>query len=172
MAAYDTFKLWYAKAVSPNNTFAAADATHKLENVTTPVGEEVSLIYVLPSSFAKRTTDVSNALAVDPTSPDTGTGQSNVILRFVQQRTVTPTIPVLPKLLAMFYEFQSDDTFQKGRMGLESTDNPELDCLPIPTAGYKLLSFKQEPNQNHPGVQIWEVVLKFVGDNSKLGTRS
>jgi hypothetical protein len=57
-------------------------------------------------------------------------------------------------------------------MGLESTDNPELDCLPIPTAGYKLLSFKQEPNQNHPGVQIWEVVLKFVGDNSKLGTRS
>ena len=172
MAAYDTFKLWYAKGVSPNNTFALADATHKIQNLTTPVGEEVSLIYVIPSPFAKRTTDVSNALATDPTSPDTGTGQSNVIVRFVQQRSVTPTIPVLPKLKAMFYEFQSDNTFKKARIGLESTDNPELDCLPVPTAGYKLISFKQEPNQNNPAIQIWELVLKFVGDNTKLGTRS
>jgi hypothetical protein len=172
MANYDTFKIWYAKSLA-NNTFALADATHKIQNVTTPIGEEISLIYLIPQPFAKRTTDVSNALAVDPTSPDTGTGASNIVLRFVQQRTAaTRTIPVLPKLLAIFYELMSDDVFQKGRIGIENTDNPELDCLPIATAGYKLLSIKQEPNQNTPGVQIWELVLKFVGDNTKLGTRS
>ena len=171
MPAYDTFKIWFAKSLA-NNSFALADATARIQNLTSPVGEAVSLMYVIPSSFAKRVTDVSNALAVDPTAPDTGTGQSNVIVRFVQKREVTPTIPVLPKLLEIFYNLQSDDDFQKGRMGLESTDNPELDCLPIATAGYKMLSFKQEPNQNFPAVQIWEVVLKFVGDNSKLGTRS
>jgi len=171
MPAYDTFKIWYAKSLG-SNTFTLADATAKIQNLTTPVGEAVSLIYVIPSSFAKRVTDVSNALAVDPTSPDTGTGQSNVIVRFVQKREVTPTIPVLPKLIEMFYNFSSDDDFQKGRFGLENTDNPELDCLPIATAGYKFISYKQEPNQNFPAVQIWEVVLKFVGDNSKLGTRS
>ena len=171
MPAYDTFKIWFAKSVA-NNEFADADATARIENLTTPVGEAVSLIYVIPSNFAKRVTDVSNALATDPTAPDTGTGQSNVTVRFVQKREVTPTIPVLPKLLEIFYNLQSDDDFQKGRMGLENSDNPELDCLPIPTAGYKMLSYKQEPNQNFPAVQIWEVVLKFVGDNSKLGTRS
>ncbi len=43
MAAYDTFKLWYAKDVTPNNTFALADATRKIENTTTPTGEQISL---------------------------------------------------------------------------------------------------------------------------------
>ena len=172
MPAYDTFKFWYAKGLPVNNTFALADAAVKIQNTTTPVGEEISLIYVIPGPFANRSTDVSNALAADPTSPDTGTAQSNVILRFTQSRAVTPTVPVLAKLLAMFYNFGSDDDFKKARFGLESTDNPELDCLPIATAGYKFISFKQEPNQDKPNLQIWELVLKFVGDNSKLGTRS
>lgn len=172
MAAYDTFKIWYSKGTGANNTFALADATRKIENVTTPVGEEISLIYCMPSPFAKRVTDVSEALASDPTAPDTGTATANVILRFTQQREVTPTIPVLAQLLEMFYLKSSDDTYLKGRFGLENTDNPQLDVLPLPDAGYKFLSFKQEPNQNNPALQIWELVLKFVGDHTKLGTRS
>ena len=172
MPAYDTFKIWYALSVANNEFSDQSDANLKIQNLTSPVGEAVSLIYVIPSTFAKRVTDVSNALAINPTAPDTGTGQSNVTLRFVQKREVTPTIPVLPKLLRMFYKFQSDTIFKKGRIGIESTDAPDLDCLPIATAGYKILSFKQEPNQNFPAVQIWEVVMKFLGDNSKLGTRA
>lgn len=172
MPAYDTFKIWYALSIANNSFAQQTDANLKIENKTSPTGEEVSLIYVIPSPFSKRVVDVSNALAVDPTSPDTGTGQSVVILRFVQQREVTPMVPVLPKLIRMFYKFSSDDDFKKARFGLESSDAPALDCLPIATAGYKMLSFKQEPNQNFPAVQIWEVALKFIGDNSKLGTRS
>ena len=110
-------------------------------------------------------------MAADPQSPDTGTGASDVILRFTQERKVTRTVPVLPKLLEMFYNKSSDDDFL-GRFGLENLDNPELDCLPIATAGYKFLSYKQEPNQNTSAIQIWEVRLKFVGDHTKLGTRS
>jgi len=172
MAAYDTFKLWYSKGTGANNTFANADVTRRIQNVTTPAKEAISLIYCLPNSFAKRTTDVSEALAVDPTAPDTGTGSSNILLRFEQLREQTPTIPVLAKLLEMFYLKSSDDTYLKGRFGLESTDNPQLDVLPLPDAGYKFLSFKQEPNQNNPALQIWEIALKFVGDHTKLGTRS
>lgn len=173
MAAYDTFKLWYALGVAPNNTFALqSNANRKLENVTTPTGEEISLIYCLPNPFAKRQTDTSEALAVDPTSPDTGTGASNIIIRFTQERGVTPTIPVLAKLIEMFYLKSSDDVFLKGRFGLENTDNPQLDVLPLVDAGYKFLSFKQEPNQNNPALQIWELTLKFLGDHTKLGTRS
>lgn len=172
MSAYSTFKLWYSKGVAPNNTFALADATRKIQNLTTPDGEQISLIYCMPIAFVKRATDVSEALAVDPTSPDTGTGTSNVILRFTQERNVTRTIPVLDKLIEMFYLKSSDDTFLSGRFGLENSDNPQLDALPLVDAGYKFVSFKQEPNQNTPQIQIWELVLKFVGDHTALGTRS
>lgn len=172
MVAYDTFKLWYSKGTGANNTFALADGTRKIQNVTTPAKEEISLIYCLPGSFVKRATDVSEALAVDPTSPDTGTGSSNVILRFTQKREQTPTIPVLAQLLEMFYLKSSDDIYLKGRFGLENTDNPQLDVLPLPSAGYKFLSYKQEPNQNNPALLIYEITLKFVGDHTKLGTRS
>jgi len=172
MSNFQTLKLWYAKGVDPLNKFSDADATRKIENKTTPEGEEISLIYILPAPFTKRQTDVSNALAADPTSPDTGTAGATVIIRFTQERKVARTVSVLPILLEMFYLKSSDDTFEKGRFGLENTDNPELDVLPLPTAGYKFISFKQEPNQNQTSLQIWELTLKFLGDNTKLGTRT
>jgi len=172
MAAYDTFKLWYSKGTGANNTFALADDTRKIENVTTPAKEKISLLYCMPNPFQKRITDVSEALASDPTKPDTGTAGSTVIIRFSQLREQTPTIPVLTQLIEMFYLKSSDDTYLKGRFGLENTDNPQLDVLPLPTAGYKFLRFKQEPNQNNPALIIWELTLEFLGDHTKLGTRS
>ena len=172
MAAYDTFKFWYSKGIGADNTFANADNTRKIENKTTPAKEAISLIYCLPSPFQKRVTDVSEALASDPTKPDTGTAGANVILRFTQQREQTRTIPVLDQLLEMFYLKSSDDVYLKGRFGLENTDNPQLDVLPLPSAGYKFLRFKQEPNQDKNALQIWELTLDFVGDHTKLGTRS
>lgn len=171
MSAYSVFKIWYALSLGSND-FTSAASGLKIQNTATPVGEEISLIYCMPLNFRKRATDVSNALALDPTSPDTGTGMSDVVLRFTQNRSVTPTVPVLEKIRDIFYKKQSDDDFTKGRIGLESSDNPELDCLPIATAGYKLTGFKQEPNQNKPALLTYELTLKFVGDHTKLGTRT
>jgi len=171
MAAFDTFKIWYALSIG-SNAFSNAAATRRIENVTSPDKEAISLIYCMPNPFQKRITDVSEALASDPTKPDTGTASANVILRFTQKREQTPTIPVLAKLLEMFYLKSSDDLFLKARFGLESTDNPQLDVLPTATAGYKFLKFKQEPNQNNPALIIYEVTLDFVGDHTLLGTRT
>ena len=61
MAAYEVFKIWYALSLG-SNAFSQAASTRKIENTTTPTGEEISLIYVLPASFVKRATDVSEAL--------------------------------------------------------------------------------------------------------------
>jgi len=171
MVAYDTFKFWYALSLG-SNEFSDAATNRKIENKTTPSGEAISLIYVLPQLFSKRQTDVSNVLAADPTSPDTGTAISDVVIRFTQQRTVNPTVPVLVKLLEMFYLKTDDVDFDKARFGLESTDAPELDVLPIATAGYKFVSFRREPDQNTPAITIWELTLKFLGDHTKLGTRT
>jgi len=99
--AYDTFKLWFGLTVG-NNTFA--QSTLKMQNAIS-AGRDVSLIYCLPSRFTKRATDVSEALAVDPTSPDTGTAVSDVILRITELRETTPSpgTEVLGILLNMFY---------------------------------------------------------------------
>lgn len=170
--AFNVFKLWYSKdTAAGQNEFSNADATRRIENTNTPEGEEIKLIYVIPAMFAKRATDVTEALSVDPSAPDTGTGASNVIIRFTQKRDVSPTVPVLAKLIEMFYLKGTDDIYLEGRFGLENTDNPQLDVLPLPTAGYKLVSFKMEPNQNTINITTWELVIKFLGDHTKLGTR-
>ena len=169
MAQYEEIKLWYALSLA-QNTFASA--TVKFQNSTSPTGQEVSLIYCNPLLFGKRQTDTSEALAVDPTSPDTGTGMSDVIIRVTQNRETTPSAPLLDILLDMFYLSGNDDDFPKGRFGLENTDNPELDCLPTATAGWKFINFRQEPNQDTPSLQIFEIQLKFLGDHTQLGTRS
>lgn len=171
MASYDTFKLWYAKSIA-SNSFASADDGFKLQNTTT-TDKARSLIYCNPLMFAKRQTDTSNALAVDPTSPDTGTGMSDVILKFTEGRTAAlGTSTALKILINFFYNKSSDPIFKKGRFGLENTDNPDLDVLPLATAGYKFINFRQEPNPSAAGLLTYLVQLKFLGDHTKLGTRT
>jgi len=170
MSVYKNFKIWYAKSLA-NNKFGDADANLAIKESDSPPKQAIKLIYVIPAQFRKRATDVSEALAVDPSSPDTGTAMSDVIIRFVQQREEALTSPVLSDLIDMFYVKSSDNDFEKGRFGLENKDNPELDCLPVALAGYKFISFKQEPNQDKTALQTWEVTLKFLGDHTKLGTR-
>lgn len=168
MPAFDSFTLWFAKSLAAN-TSGAADL--KITNTVT-VGQEISLIYCKPLSFAKRSTDTTNALSVDPKSPDTGTGMSDIIIRFAEQRRVALANPVLERLLDMFYNKGNDDDFEFGRFGLINTDNPILNVLPIATAGYKFISYDQDPNQDQPAIQVYNVHLKFLGDHSKLGTGS
>ncbi len=170
MGEFQTFKIWYAQSLA-QNTFDDAANNRKIQDVATPEETSVKLLSVIPTSFQKRATDQSAALAADKTSPDTGTALNNITIRFTQQREATLADPVLQRLINMFYLKSSDDDFQKGRFGLENTDNPELDVLPIATAGYKFLNFHQEPNDQKISLQTWEVVLGFVGDHTKLGTR-
>ena len=102
MATFDTVKLWYALNVAPNNTFATSNL--KFQNATSPAGEELSLIYCNPSMFSKRATDVSEALAADPTSPDTGTAISDVVIRLTQEiKNGQPGASILSILKQMFY---------------------------------------------------------------------
>lgn len=167
---FSEFKLWYAKSLT-ENSFAQADDNKKIEDTTTPAGEEIQLIFCNPSQFTKRVTDTSEALAVDRTSPDTGTALTDVTIRIAQARTAaTRTIPILAKILELFFEKSNDDIFQKGRIGLYNTDNPELNVVPTANAGYKFIGFGELPNQDTPGITIYDIIIQFVGDHTQLGT--
>lgn len=161
VTAFENFTLYYALSIAQNGP---NDATLKISNT-----DGISLIYCNPSEFLKRVTDTSNALALDKTEPDTGTGKAIVELQVSQDRSTPPTTNILKILEQMFFIKSSDTIFRRGRFGLVSTDNPELDAEPIKFGGYKFAGFKQIPNKDEPGLVKYNIILSFVGDHTILG---
>lgn len=161
MTAYENFTLYYASSLVNND---AASATLKLENI-----DSVELVYCIPNEFMKRITDTSNALALDKTEPDTGTGRSIVEIQIVQDRLQAPSTNVLKTLQEMFYIKSSDPIFRRGRFGLLNDDNPELNAEPVKFGGYKFMGFKQIPNKDTPSLLTYNILLSFVGDHTILG---
>lgn len=167
--SFSEFKLWYAKSLTAN-TFAGADVGMKIQDIEN-ADAGIELLSCVPSSFQKRRTDVSQALSLDKTSPDTGTAQQDITIEFVQARNVVLTDPVVQKLINMFHVKSNDNMFRKGRFGLENTDTPEIDCLPSVNAGYKFDGFQQVPIHNNPALLHFRIMLQFVGDHTQLGSR-
>jgi len=159
--AFEDFTLYFALSIDDN---AADDATLKISNT-----DGIKLVYCIPDDFSKRVTDTSNALAIDKTEPDTGSGRIMVELQFTQSRETAPTVDVLKTLKEMFFLKSNDPTFRKGRWGLLNTDNPELNVEPVKFGGYKFAGFKQVPNKETPALLTYIVKLAFVGDHTILG---
>ena len=159
--AFEDFTLYYALSIAQND---AANATLKIDNT-----DSIELIYCIPNDFMKRVTDTSNALALDKTEPDTGTGRASVELQITQDRTTAPATNVLKLLQQMFFIKSSDPTFRRGRFGLLTTDNPELNAEPVKFGGYKFAGFKQVPNRDEPSRVKYNISLSFVGDHTILG---
>lgn len=161
MSSFQNFRLYYAKSLTENEP---DDADLFIDNTG-----GVSLLSCIPSEFSKRQTDTSNALAVDKTSPDSGTAADMVQLRIAIQRETAPSKSILKVLMQMFYLKTDDDDFRKARFGLTNTDNPELDVEPTANGGYKFIGFKQEPNQDTPGLIVYVIDLDYIGDHNLLG---
>lgn len=162
MTSFEDFTLYYAKSLA-ENTAVLADLK------IVGGANNIKLVYCIPTEFAKRQTDTSNALSEDITSPDSGTAKADIEIQFTQERDVAPATNVLITLLDMFYKKTEDDIFRKGRFGLSNTDNPELDAEPVTLGGYKFLLFRQVPNQDNPALNTYIVQLRFVGDHTILG---
>jgi len=161
MTTFEDFTLYYALSIGQND---AANATLKISNI-----DGTKLVYCIPLEFMKRVTDTSNALALDKTEPDTGSGKTIVELQITQDRTIVRTSNLLKLLQQMFFIKSNDDDFRKGRFGLINTDNPELDANPIRIGGYKFLGFKQVPNKDTPSFLTYNITLAFLGDHTILG---
>jgi len=162
--AFEDFTLYYADSIA-NNKASQAAAGFRIKS-----GENnIKLVYCIPDEFAKRVTDTSNALAIDKTEPDTGSGRIMVEVQFTQSRETTPTLNALGILENMFFIKSNDPAFRKGRFGLLNTDNPELNVEPVKFGGYKFAGFKQIPNKDNPALLTYVVKLSFVGDHDILG---
>jgi len=162
MTEFETFQLWVGKtSVSP--TFAQSDIQIQDSNT-------IRLVYCRPTDFSKRRTDTSNAQAANNTSPDTVTAGAFVELQITQSReSDISSTDVLKLLIKMFYTKMNADGFLKARIGLVTTDNPALNLSPpSDLAGYKIISFKQTPNQEDIALQTFTILLQFIGDHLQL----
>ncbi len=159
--AFEDFTLYYALSLANND---AASSTLKISNI-----DGIELVYCIPNEFMKRVTDTSNALALDKTEPDTGTGRATVELQIIQDRTTVRTTNLLKLLQQMFFIKSNDPIFRKGRFGLVNTDNPDLDAEPIKLGGYKFGGFRQVPNKDTPSLLVYNITLSFLGDHTILG---
>jgi len=160
MPAFENFTLYFALSIAQND---AASATLKISNT-----DGIEMVYCIPNDFMKRVTDTSNALALDKTEPDTGTGRAMVELQITQERGTVPTTNLLKLLQQMFFIKSSDTIFRRGRFGLLTDDNPELSAEPIKFGGYKFAGFKQIPNKDEPSRVKYNISLSFVGDHTIL----
>lgn len=166
---FDEFKLWFAKSITQPN-FSQADDDMKMEDSRTS-GHEIQAIWCIPERFSKRVTDVSQAISNEKKSPDTGIAVRTVSLRFTESRTESSSeLTILERLINMVHQKADSGGFDFGRFGLECEDNPDLDCTPNADAGYKLISYGEEPNAERPALKIWNIELEFEGSHFRLGT--
>ena len=162
---WEDFKFWYAKSLTENS---ANDAELFLTNAN-----GVSLVYVRMGPFLKRVTDTSNIQAQDKKAPDSGNALAQVEIQIAFNRETAQTEPTPTEILTkMFFLAGNDPDFREGRFGLENKDNPELDMVPIASAGYRLMSAEQDPNKSTPAIQIFTIQIQILGDHTKLGAYS
>ncbi len=150
------------KALSILNNTAA----QSVDKIVTD--DNIKCQYCIPKNFTKRMADLTAPESTDPTTPDTGVAMNLVEILFQVDRSVADQV-VLKKLMTWFYTPAEDKIFKRGFLGLLNTDNPELDLKPIALAGYRIITFLQIPDTEHPASQQFYVQLQFEGDHTQLG---
>ncbi len=158
--AFEDLTLYKALSIAQNT---AAQSVDKIVTDT-----NIKIQYCIPINFSKRQADLTAPESQDPATPDTGVGMNIVEILFQIDRGVAGQI-VLDKLMTWFYTIAEDIVFKRGFLGLLNTDNPELDLKPIALAGYRIISFQQIPDTEHPASQQFKVHLQFQGDHTQLG---
>lgn len=153
---FDTFQIWEAKGVAPNNTFAMSD--HTIEN-----NDELHLDYCIPM-FSKRQTNVTGVESPEENHPDTGPAGAFVELQFTAIRAdVDYTDDFLAQLIRWYQLINTEHPFLRGFLGLTNTDNPRLNTVPTSTQGYRLIDFRQVTPQTYHGKQTFVVRLQRGG---------
>jgi hypothetical protein len=156
---FDTIRIWQAKALAPNNTYATADADRKFSNVDNP---EIHLDYCIASNWSKKRTDTTGVQSEVDVHPDTGPAGGFVEIQLTIDRSIGGST-LLDTLLKWYGTINTDSDFRRGFIGLENTDNDELNLIPLPTIGYRLVQFQQINPVDFQARQIYRILLQFGG---------
>lgn len=151
---FETIKIWQAGTIALPGF---ANATNKFEN-----GAEIKLDYCIPKQWSKKRTETTGVESEIDVHPDTGPAGAFVEIQIIIDRKTTS--PTFLKHLMRWYATQNTDSdFTRGFLGLENSDNPELNLVPSATLGYKLVYFQQINPSDHKARQMYQIVLQLGG---------
>lgn len=151
---FSSFKIWEAKNIE-ENTYEQSD--YKFENT-----DQIQLDYCIARNYTKRQTDTTGVESVDGNYPDTGPAAAFIDIQLTILRTES-TPAFINNLLRWYYQIQTAIPFIRGNLGLENTDNPFLNVVPVANKGYKLSEFKQVTAQDYKGKQMYLITLQRCG---------
>lgn len=156
---FDTIKIWQAKGLAPNNTYATADADRKFSNEDNP---EIHLDYCIPSLWAKKRTETTGVQNEVDVHPDTGPAGAFVEIQLTIDRSIAGST-LLDTLIKWYGTQNTNSDFKRGFIGLENTDNDELNLVPLPTIGYRMVQFQQINPVDFQARQIYRITLQLGG---------
>lgn len=157
---FATLKLWIADSLG-DPSFATS--TIKFEN-----DAQILLDYCIPLQWAKKRTDVTGVQSDQNVHPDTGPAGALVQIQFSVDRSVNQVQDFLSVLIKMYGIQNTNSDFKRGFIGLENTDNPQLDVIPSATLGYKLVQFEQIDAIDFKSRQIYRVLIQLQGKATDL----
>ena len=153
------FAIWQAKSLALP---AKSQATFKIESSST-----IRLDYCIPSQWTKKRTDLTGVQETEDVHPDTGPAGGFVELQVVLDRGIAT--PEFLKTLLRWYGTQNTNTdFKRGFLGLENSDNPELDLVPSATIGYRVIQFGIISPVDFKAAQVYRILLQFGGSALSL----
>lgn len=153
------FAIWQALSLAQPDK---ASSVNKIESSAT-----IRLDYCIPQLWTKKRTDITGVQEVEDVHPDTGPAGGFVELQVNLDRG--SATPVFLKTLLSYYGKQNTDSdFKRGFLGLENSDNPELDLVPSATIGYRLIQFGMINPIDFKAKQIYRILLQFGGSALQL----
>jgi len=161
---YATLKLWQASTVV-NNTFS--QKVRGFEN-----SAQIKLDYCVPLNWVKKRTETTGVQNEQDVHPDTGPAGAFVDIQITIDRSQSAApSDFLTNLITWYGTQNTDNIFKRGFLGLENSDNPELDALPVEFLGYKLVQFGVISPVDFPGRQKYKILLQLGGKAIDLPTR-
>lgn len=149
------FSLWQALSLAQPDE---ANAVFKISS--TQAG--ILLDYCTLKSLDKKRTDVTGVQSDVDVHPDTGPAGFFVELQIiVDRKSVNPEI--LKTLIRWYGTQNTNSDFNRGFLGLENDDNPDLDLVPAANLGYKIIRAAQIDPIDFKSRQIYQIVLQLGG---------
>ncbi len=152
--SFADFAIWQAASIADPSL---GNSIIKIENTS-----NIQLTYCVLKSFDKKITDVTGVQSETDVHPDTGPSGLFVELQIQLDRSISSQT-FLETLLRWYGTQNTNSDFNRGFLGLENDDNPELDLVPAANLGYKIVRVESIDPIDFKSRQRYRIILQLGG---------
>lgn len=152
--AFADFAIWQAASI--------ADPSLNGSTIKIVDTSDIQLSYCILKSFDKKRTDITGVQSEVDVHPDTGPSGLFVEIQIQIDRGLTSQT-FLETLMRWYGTQNTNSDFNRGFLGLENDDNPELDLVPAANLGYKIAHVEAIDPIDFKSRQRYRIILQLGG---------